>query len=124
MTGAVQKTLINLLFNMADGTFALAGLRVFGNGGGKAPASVEKADAVRSQIDRCVVKMSWAPKADVVGYNVRYGTQKDKLYNNYQILGKNSVTIGNLNSQQKYYFVIDAFNENGITKGSQIIELN
>jgi hypothetical protein len=111
-------------YHMADGTFALAGLRVFGNGGGKAPASVEKADAVRSEIDRCVVKMSWAPKSDVVGYNIRYGTQKDKLYNNYQIIGKNSVTIGSLNSKQKYYFVIDAFNENGITKGSQIIELN
>jgi hypothetical protein len=66
--------------------------------------------------------MSWPSKPDVVGYNVRYGTQKDKLYSNYQILGKNSVTIGNLNSKQKYYFVVDAFNENGITKGEKMIE--
>lgn len=110
-------------YHMADGTFALAGLRVFGNAGGKAPTAPDKVDAVRSQIDRCVVKMSWPSKQDIVGYNVRYGTQKDKLYNNYQILGKNSVTIGNLNSKQKYYFVVDAFNENGITKGDKVIEL-
>ena len=50
-------------------------------------------------------------------YNIRYGTQKDKLYHNYQVLGADSLTIRSLNRLQQYYFTIDAFNENGIIKG-------
>jgi xylan 1,4-beta-xylosidase len=34
------------------------------------------------------------------------------------------VTIGSLNATQKYYFSIDAFNENGISKSKKIIELD
>jgi len=40
------------------------------------------------------------------------------------VLGENAVTIGSLNSLQKYYFTIDAFNESGVKKGKKIIELN
>jgi xylan 1,4-beta-xylosidase len=111
-------------FRMADGTFALAGLRVFGNGGGKAPSIVEKINMVRQESDRCIVKLSWNKTSDAFGYNIRYGTQKDKLYHNYQVLGADTLTIRSLNSLQKYYFTIDSFNENGITKGNKIVELN
>jgi xylan 1,4-beta-xylosidase len=109
---------------MPDGTFALAGLRVFGNGGGKAPAVIEDLRMDRSEADRCVVRLNWPKTPDAVGYNIRYGTRRDKLYHNYQVLGADSLTIRNLNSNQKYYFAIDAFNENGITKGKNLIELN
>jgi xylan 1,4-beta-xylosidase len=108
---------------MPDGTFALAGLRVFGNAGGQAPTIVENLNAVR-QTDRCVVKLDWVKPVGAIGYNIRYGTAKDKLYHTYQVLGNESLTINSLNSLQKYYFTIDAFNENGIAKGKKIIELN
>jgi hypothetical protein len=111
-------------YRVPDGTFALAGLRIFGNGGGKAPSSVENISMTRSETDRCIVKLNWAKTPGVIGYNIRYGTQKDKLYHNYQVFGVDSLTIRNLNSLQKYYFTIDAFNENGFTKGKNIIELN
>ena len=111
-------------YRMPDGTFALAGLRVFGNGGGKAPAAVENLNMVRSENDRAVVKLNWTKAPGAIGYNIRYGTAKDKLYHTYQVLGTESVTIGSLNSLQKYYFTIDAFNENGVTKGKKIFELN
>jgi xylan 1,4-beta-xylosidase len=111
-------------YRMPDGTFALAGLRVFGNGGGRDPNKVENFGVLRSETDRCEVKLKWAPKPDAVGYNIRYGTQKDKLYHNYQVLGADTVTIRSLNSSAKYYFTIDAFNENGITKGKDISEVN
>ena len=110
--------------HMADGTFALAGLRVFGNGGGKAPSEVKNLSLKRSETDRCVVEVSWPKIPGATGNNIRYGTSKDKLYQNYQVLGTEQVTIHSLNAQQKYYFTIDAFNENGITKGTSIIELN
>ncbi len=110
-------------YHMADGTFALAGLRVFGNGGGKSPSEVKSLSLKRQENDRCIVNLSWPKIPGAIGYNIRYGTSKDKLYQNYQVLGTELVTIRSLNSQQKYYFTVDAFNENGITKGTSIIEL-
>lgn len=110
-------------YHVADGTFALAGLRVFGNGGGKAPLTVENFTAERNASDPCVVNLKWNKNKNAVGYNIRFGTQKDKLYLNYQVLGGNSITIRSLNGSSKYYFTIDAFNENGITKGLKVMEL-
>jgi hypothetical protein len=109
---------------MPSGTFALAGLRVFGNAGGKAPAPAENLNIVRQENDRTVANLTWTPTPGAVGYNIRYGTAKDKLYQIYQVLGTNSLTIRSLHSQRKYYFTIDAFNENGVTKGTRVIELN
>jgi hypothetical protein len=111
-------------YRVPDGSFALAGLRVFGNAGGKAPSPVENLRAMRSENDRATVKLSWAKSHGAIGYNIRYGTAKDKLYHTYQVLGADSVTIRSLNALQKYYFTIDAFDENGISKGKKIIETN
>lgn len=110
--------------HMPDGTFALAGLRVFGNGGGKAPSATENLSVARTATDRCVANISWTKTPSAIGYNIRYGSQKDKLYHNYQVLGTEAVTIRNLQSQQKYYFTIDAFNENGVTTGKTVVEVN
>jgi hypothetical protein len=124
LTKPVKARYIKLTnYHMADGTFALAGLRVFGNGGGKAPSEVKSLSLKRSETDRCVVDVNWPKIPGAMGYNIRYGTSKDKLYQNYQVLGTEQVIIRSLNAQQKYYFTIDAFNENGITKGRSIIEL-
>jgi len=111
-------------YKVPSGTFAIAGLRVFGNAGGKAPAVADKLNVDRDQTDRCVVKLKWEKKPDAIGYNIRYGTSKDKLYQNYQVFGTDALTIRSLNALQKYYFTIDTFNENGITKGVNITEVN
>ena len=111
-------------YHMPDGTFALAGLRVFGNGGGEAPAAVEDLRLMREENDRCIVHLNWTKKPEAIGYNIRYGTEKDKLYHNYQVLGVDSLTIRDLNSLQRYYFAIDAFNENGLSRGKNILELD
>ena len=111
-------------YKVASGTFALAGLRVFGNGGGEAPAQVKDLMLSRSNTDKCVVDLKWTKSPRAIGYNIRYGTQKNKLYQNYQVLGVESLTIRNLNALQKYFFTIDTFNENGITKGTIIKEIN
>ncbi len=116
LTTPVRARYIRLTnYRVPDGTFALAGLRVFGNAGGQPPAPVEKFSMTRSANDRCVVKLDWPASPGAIGYNIRYGTAKDKLYHDYQVLGANSVTIGSLNSQQQYYFSIDPFNESGVT---------
>ena len=110
-------------YKVPSGTIALAGLRVFGNGGGKAPSEVKDLNLKRLDTDRCVVDLKWTKIPGAVGYNIRYGTGKDKLYQNYQVLGANSLTIRSLNAMQKYCFTIDVFNENGITKGISVTEL-
>lgn len=110
-------------YHIPSGTFALAGLRVFGKGEGTLPSIIKKVNIVRSATDRCVVQLNWSKNPNTVGFNIRYGTKKNKLYHNYQVLDTDSITIRSLNSLSKYYFTIDAFNENGINKGSKIIEV-
>jgi xylan 1,4-beta-xylosidase len=110
-------------YHIPSGTFALADLRVFGNAGGRAPSKINRFNVVRSEADRCIVNLRWDKNPDAVGYNIRYGTQKNKLYHNYQVIGSDSVTIRSLNSLSGYFFTIDTFNENGISKGSKIIKI-
>ncbi|MEI7828973.1 MAG: family 43 glycosylhydrolase [Prolixibacteraceae bacterium] len=110
-------------YRVPDGTFALSGLRIFGNGQGSNPGKVLKFTAERTQNDRREVNLQWDPPKSAVGYNIRYGIHPAKLYHTYQVLGQNSLTIRSLNSTQKYFFTIDAFNENGTLKGAKILEV-
>jgi xylan 1,4-beta-xylosidase len=111
-------------YYVPDGTFALADLRIFGKGQGKKPSKVNNFKVTRTQSDRREVKLKWDKVQDAVGYNIRYGTKADELYHTYQVLGTDSLNIRSLNRLQKYYFTIDAFNENGVYKGTKIIEVN
>jgi len=121
---AIKARYIRLTnYHVPSGTFALAGLRVFGNAGGKVPAATGEFTVMRSEKDRCVATVKWAASPNAVGYNIRYGTAKDKLYQTYQVLGAEAVTIKSLNGSQKYFFTIDCFNENGVSKGNEIKEL-
>jgi len=110
-------------YKVPDGTFALAGLRIFGVADVQLPAPVKNINSKRQDNDRCVVKLNWTKSDGALGYNIRYGIAKDKLYHTYQVLGVNTLTINSLNSFQKYYFTIDAFNEKGITKSGKIEEM-
>ncbi|QIA09145.1 family 43 glycosylhydrolase [Draconibacterium halophilum] len=107
--------------HVPGGNFSISDLRVFGIGSGKLPQVVSSFSVIRDITDGRNVTLSWKKKKDAIGYNIRYGIQPDKLYLNYQVLNTDSVTIHSLNSQQAYYFTIDAFNENGITKGKKIV---
>jgi xylan 1,4-beta-xylosidase len=111
-------------YKVPDGTFALAGLRVFGKGPDKAPSAASNLKIKRNEVDRCIVDLNWDKPTGATGYNIRYGSTKDKLYQNYQVLGADALTIRSLNAGLKYYFTIDTFNEGGVTKGTKIIEVN
>ncbi len=120
----VKARYIKLInFRIPGGTFAVSGLRVFGNGGGNVPSKIKGFIVDRSKTDRCIVNLKWNKSPDAVGYNIRYGTGKNQLYHNYEVLGSDSITIRSLNALSKYYFTIDTFNENGITKGGKVIEV-
>ena len=109
-------------YHIPDGKFAVSGLRIFGKGTGKAPQPVAAFTVTRDTADKRNAILTWKKDADAVGYNIRYGTAPDKLYENYQVLNTDSLTIHSLSKLQQYYFTIDAFNENGITKGKRIAE--
>jgi xylan 1,4-beta-xylosidase len=109
--------------HVPGGNFSISDFRVFGKGTGKVPQIVSSFKAIRDTADGRNVTLSWTKNKDATGYNIRYGTQPDKLYLNYQVLNSDAVTIHSLNNQLAYYFTIDAFNENGITKGKKVIAI-
>ncbi len=97
-----------------DGNFAISDLRVFGKGDGSRPGQVKDLQLTRSAEDRRTLSLTWSPVEKAVGYNISYGTSRDKLYHNYMVYDTTMLTINSLNSNQTYYFSIEAFNENGI----------
>jgi hypothetical protein len=109
--------------HVPDGTFAVSGLRIFGKGNGGRAEMVKDLHAERTQSDRREVNLTWEKSPDAVGYNIRYGSHPEKLYHNHQVLGNDFLRLRSLNTLQKYYFTIDSFNENGITRGTKIIEV-
>ena len=50
-------------YYVPDGTFALAGLRIFGNGQGNKPGEVKNFNVARTQSDRREVKLKWDQKS-------------------------------------------------------------
>jgi xylan 1,4-beta-xylosidase len=109
-------------YHVPDGKFAISSLRIFGKGTGLVPQTVSNFTVARDTADKRNVTINWKKQSNVVCYNIRYGTAPNKLYENYQVLNTDSLTIHSLDKMQQYFFTIDAFNENGITKGKVIVE--
>lgn len=101
---------------------AIGEIRVFGNGLGQAPVTPQKLVAKRQKDERNV-DISWEKVPNVVGYNIRWGIEKDKLYQTYQVYGDQptALQIRALNLGQKYYYAIEAFNENGVSALSGVV---
>ena len=104
-----------------DGHFALSGFRVFGLGKGEMPGKVAKLEANRDPQNRRQVSLTWEGPENADGYVVSYGIDSTKLYLDYMLFGTTSLTISSLDAQQDYFFTIEAFNENGITKSGLLI---
>ena len=106
-----------------DGRFSISGLRVFGiNPDVAKPAQASMAKVERNAADRRSVTLSWNAVEGATGYNIRYGISPDKLYLNHTIHGdKTSLTINSLNTEEEYFFTVDAFNEAGVTEGGAAV---
>ncbi len=102
--------------------FSLRDLRVFGKGSGCKPVAIENFIVQRNPNDPCKATLKWNATKGAEGYIIRYGTKKDKLYNNFQIWEKTMLNINSLNSGVPYYFTIDTYNSNGVTPGEKIIK--
>ena len=102
--------------HVPDGTFAISDFRVFGKGNGVAPKKVTNIKIDRDLSDKRRVTISWSKIPNALGYNIRYGIAKDKLYLTHQVYDDTSATIHSLNVNQEYHFTVEAFNENGVSK--------
>ncbi len=100
-----------------DGNFSLSGLRVFGQGSGNKPGMVRKPMVQRNAADTRRASLQWPVSKNATGYVVYYGIDKSRLYHSVMVYGSNSLELPGLNKDVPYYFRVDAFNENGITKG-------
>jgi len=57
------------------------------------------------------------------GYNIRWGIAPDKLYQAWLIYDVNKHFMRNLDRDTRYYFSIEAFNENGISEKTEVLEV-
>lgn len=105
------------------GKFSLYGLRVFGNGNGKLPKKITGLKVKRNTNDPRRYSLFWDKQEAADGYIIHTGTEKDRLLNEIMV-HSNQYEGGFFNRDSKNYFSIDAFNENGLTKGTIIYEEN
>jgi len=101
---------------------AMSEIRIFGIGNGKKPAPV-KSFQLERQMDRRDISLHWTKQNNAQGYNVRWGIAPDKLYSSWMVYGDNELLLKSLNTDQTYYFAIEAFNENGVSELSAITKI-
>ena len=95
----------------------VSGLRVFGLGVGEKPA-VPHATARRDgDLDMLV---DIAAQTDALGFNILFGSSPEKLYHSAMVFAAGEHRVGALIKGRDYFVRVDAFNENGITKGEVI----
>lgn len=120
----VQARFIKLEnIHMPTGKFAISGLRVFGNGNGKAPDKVQDFIVLRTEKDKRSAFIKWRPVDNAYACNIYYGTHPDKLYNCIMIHSNNEYWMKAMDSQKIYYYTIEAINENGVSERTKTIKV-
>ncbi len=112
---------------MPTGKFALSGFRVFGKGSGNAPNPVEKFMVLRADPKKYGERRSswirWQQNDLADGYVIYFGKSPDKLYGSIMVYGKNDYFFTGMDRTDAYYFQIEAFNGNGISKRTEVIKV-
>ncbi|NUO01620.1 MAG: discoidin domain-containing protein, partial [Saprospiraceae bacterium] len=121
---AVQTRFIKLEnIHMATGKFAISGLRVFGKGAGLAPDPVKNFFVLRTEKDKRSAWIKWSPVSNAWAYNIYYGTAPDKLYNCIMVHDGNEYWFKGLDNRKAYFFKIEAINENGVSRPSEVVKV-
>ena len=124
LSAPVQARYIKLEnIHMPTGKFALSGFRVFGNGNGEKPDSVNQFIVLRTEKDKRSAFIKWKPVDNAFAYNIYYGTHPEKLYTSIMVHNNNEYWLKTMDSQKPYYFSIEAINENGISKRYPVMEI-
>jgi xylan 1,4-beta-xylosidase len=101
---------------------AISDIRIFGKGFGETP-SVPTGFSAKRDTDERNVFIRWNKVNGAAGYNILWGIAPDKLYQTYQVWGdaEPSLELRALTVGQKYFYAIEAFNENGVSKVSEVV---
>jgi hypothetical protein len=104
---------------VAGPNLAIGDIRVFGNGRGRPPPT-PRGLTVRRDTDPRNAFVEWRPLPSAVGYNILWGIHPAKLYQTYQVFADQgaALEIRALTAGQEYYFAIEAFDENGVSRVS------
>lgn len=99
---------------------SISELRVFGNGKGELPATPTNFQ-VKRQEDRRNADLTWDAVPDAQGYVIYWGISPDKLNLSALMYDKPNYELRALNTDQTYYYQVESFNENGISKKSKVL---
>lgn len=110
-----------------SGKFALSGFRIFGKGSGKVPEAVQNFMVLRADAKKFGERRSswirWQQNNDADGYVIYFGKSPDKLYGSIMVYGQNDYFFTGMDRTDTYYFQIEAFNNNGISKRTDVIKV-
>lgn len=109
--------------HMPTGKFAISGFRVFGNGNGPKPDTVQGFIVLRTEKDKRSAFIKWRPVDNAFAYNIYYGTSPDKLYTSIMIHANNEYWMKAMDLQKTYYYCIEAINENGVSARTQVMKV-
>ncbi len=108
---------------------AISDIRVFGNADVPAPATPLLVAASRHSDQRDAL-IRWTRVPGAVGYNIRFGIRPDRLTLTHQIWSDDAghgssaeKELRSLNVGTRYWVGIEAFNENGVSKLSRIVQI-
>lgn len=107
---------------VAAPNLAISDIRVFGKSKDPVPATPRSITAKRDTDPRNAT-VTWQKVTGAVGYNILWGIDKNKLYQTYQIWDDVSPVkeIRALSKGVSYYFAVEAFNESGVSKVSDVV---
>jgi hypothetical protein len=105
--------------HVASANLAISDIRVFGRGDGP-PPGVPGNLHVRRHTDSRNATVDWDSVGGAVGYNVLWGIARDKLYQTYQVFADrpDTLEVRALGVGQGYYFAVEAFSGNGVSRRS------
>lgn len=111
--------------SMPTGKFAISGFRVFGKGKGEKPGAVENFVVLRSPSggNRFASWLKWKQNLQADGYNIYFGKEPDKLYGSIMVYTANEYYFTGMDSFDTYYFQIEAFNKNGVSERTAVLEV-
>ena len=107
--------------HVASPNLAISDIRIFGHGDGETPRTPAGFQVRRDGNDARNAFITWQDVPGAVGYNILWGIRDDKLYQTYQVFAgqRTTLELRALTVGQDYSFVIEAFNENGVSKPSE-----
>src|SRR6478752_827620 len=124
LTAPVKARYIKLEnIHMADGKFAISGLRVFGNANGANPDTVKHFIVLRGDSERRNSWLKWQLSNDAYAYNIYTGIAPDKLYTSIMVYNTNEYYFSAMEKDKAYYFQIEAISENGVSARTQAVKV-